>query len=58
MHAVAKIDLFGMYPHQHGSLTNRHGKPMEIAGSMLDYFKRRGYRLGYIGKNHAYEMRL
>jgi arylsulfatase A-like enzyme len=44
----------GLYPHQHGSLTNRHGKPMEIGGSMLDYFKRRGYRLGYIGKNHAY----
>jgi arylsulfatase A-like enzyme len=44
----------GWYPHQHGSLTNRHGKPMEVAGSMVDYFKRRGYRLGYIGKNHAY----
>jgi choline-sulfatase len=44
----------GWYPHQHGSLTNSPNKPMEVAGSMVDYFKRRGYRLGYIGKNHAY----
>ncbi len=45
----------GLYPHQHGSLTNRHGKPLEITGSMIEYFKRRGYRLGYIGKNHTYQ---
>src|SRR5947209_9379035 len=32
----------GLYPHQHGSLTNQHGKPMEIAGSMVEYFKKRG----------------
>jgi arylsulfatase A-like enzyme len=44
----------GLYPHQHGSLTNAHGKPLEIAGSMMEYFKNRGYRLGYIGKNHTY----
>jgi arylsulfatase A-like enzyme len=44
----------GLYPHQHGSLTNRHGKPLEIAGSMIEHFKRRGYRLGYFGKNHTY----
>jgi choline-sulfatase len=44
----------GLYPHQHGSLTNRHGKPLEIGGTMIDYFKQRGYRMGYIGKNHTY----
>src|SRR5437016_6119163 len=44
----------GLYPHQHGSLTNRHGKPMEISRTMIEYFKRRSYRLGYIGKNHTY----
>jgi len=44
----------GLYPHQHGSLTNRHGKPLEVPGSLIDQFQRRGYRVGYIGKNHAY----
>jgi len=44
----------GLYPHQHGSLTNQHGTPMATTGSMIEYFKKRGYRLGYIGKNHAY----
>ena len=44
----------GLYPHQHGSLTNRDGKPMEIAGSMVEHFKKRGYRVGYMGKNHTF----
>ena len=44
----------GLYPHQHGSLANHHGKPMPLANTMLDYFKQRGYRTGYIGKNHTY----
>jgi len=45
----------GLYPHQHGSLTNQHGTPMATTGSMIEYFKKRGYRLGYIGKNHTYD---
>jgi len=45
----------GLYPHQHGSLTNKHGEPLEIAGSMMEHFKKRGYRLGYVGKNHTYK---
>ncbi len=45
----------GLYPHQHGSLTNRQGKPLDIAGSMLQHFNRLGYRLGYIGKNHTFQ---
>ena len=43
----------GRYPHEHGSLTNRHGEMLPMSGTMLDYFKARGYRTGYIGKNHA-----
>ncbi len=45
----------GLYPHQHGSLANHHGKPLPLAGSMLSYFKERGYRTGYVGKNHTFE---
>ena len=45
----------GLYPHQHGSLANHHGKPMPLDGTMLAYFKQRGYRTGYIGKNHCYD---
>ena len=43
----------GRYPHEHGSLTNRHGDMLSMPGTMIDYFKARGYRSGYIGKNHA-----
>jgi arylsulfatase A-like enzyme len=45
----------GLYPHQHGSLANHHGKPMPVANTMLEYFKQRGYRTGYVGKNHTYD---
>ena len=45
----------GLYPHQHRSLTNHDGKPMPLAGTMLDYFRQRGYRTGYVGKNHTYD---
>ena len=45
----------GRYPHQHGSLTNR-GKPLLFwAGSLAEHFAGRGYRTGYVGKNHTYE---
>lgn len=53
----------GLYPHQHGtlSLPNHRGKyssPTKyinsLENSMLGYFRNRGYRLGWIGKNHTY----
>ncbi len=51
----ARKSIFsGRYPHEHGSLTNRHGEMLSLPGTMIDYFKQRGYRTGYIGKNHAY----
>jgi len=44
----------GRYPHQHGSLTNLQGQPMEVPGTLIAHFQDRGYRIGYIGKNHCY----
>lgn len=54
--APSRVTSFnGLYPHQHGKLTNRSGKPIEsLAGSMLGYFRDRGYRVGWVGKNHTY----
>ncbi len=52
----ARKSIFsGRYPHEHGSLTNRHGEMLSLPGTMIDYFKQRGYRTGYIGKNHAFK---
>ncbi len=51
----ARKSIFsGRYPHEHGSLTNRHGEMLSMPGTMIDYFKQRGYRTGYVGKNHAF----
>jgi len=52
----SRISLFsGLYPHQHGSLANKSSKLIDsLTGSMLGYFRRRGYRTGWIGKNHTY----
>lgn len=43
-----------LYPHQHGSLTNKGGEMLPLANSALGIFERRGYRIGYAGKNHAF----
>jgi arylsulfatase A-like enzyme len=52
----SRISLFsGLYPHQHGSLANKSSKLIDsLTGSMLGYFHRRGYRTGWVGKNHTY----
>ena len=44
----------GLYPHQHGSLTNTPSKPMDLPATLIAHFRDRGYRIGYIGKNHCY----
>ncbi len=44
----------GQHPHEHGSLTNNDGDKLEFDGTMLDYFAKRGYRCGWVGKNHTY----
>jgi arylsulfatase A-like enzyme len=50
-----KCFFSGRYPHEHGSLTNRHGEMLPLADTMIGHFKERGYRTGYVGKNHAYK---
>ncbi len=44
----------GLYPHQHGSLTNKHGSFLPLKDTMLGYFQAKGYHTGYFGKNHAF----
>ena len=46
----------GLWPHQHGKLENDDGKPfvMSLKSTMLGHFRDRGYRTGWIGKNHTY----
>lgn len=44
----------GLYPQHHGSLTNDHDKYLPLEGSMIDYFRGKGYKTGYFGKNHTF----
>lgn len=44
----------GLFPHHHGSLTNDHDKFLTLEGTMPGYFRSRGYKTGYFGKNHAF----
>ena len=44
----------GLYPHHHGSLTNEHDSFLPMQDSMIGYFREKGYKTGYFGKNHAY----
>ena len=49
----------GLYPHQHNNLANNPGNVIEsFDGSMLGHFHERGYRFGWIGKNHTCSKRL
>ncbi len=45
----------GRFPHEHGSLTNGDGRHLEFDGTLADMMSRRGYRTGYVGKNHTFE---
>ncbi|MBD3267840.1 sulfatase-like hydrolase/transferase [bacterium] len=47
----------GRYPHQTGRLSNRSwdAKELCVEGTLAGYFLRRGYRTGWIGKNHTYQ---
>ena len=45
----------GRHPHEHGHLTNHsRALPHSTRDSMLEHFQERGYRLGWIGKNHTF----
>lgn len=47
----------GRYPHEHGSISNKESvRFTSLDGTLLGYFKEKGYRLGWFGKdNHAYD---
>ena len=46
----------GRFPHEHGKTTNHDGDlPDQMDGTLLGHFAERGYRLGWVGKNHTYE---
>jgi len=45
----------GLHPHQHGSMTNLDGSFLKFNDTMMDYFQQRGYRIGWVGKNHTYK---
>ncbi|MEZ5403751.1 MAG: sulfatase-like hydrolase/transferase [Bryobacteraceae bacterium] len=45
----------GRFPHEHGSLTNGDGDHLPFAGSLAAALAARGYRTGYVGKNHTFE---
>ena len=52
--APSRMSFFtGLYPNQHGKLTNTEGELIQsLDQSMFGYFKERGYRIGWFGKNH------
>lgn len=58
--APARVTCFtGLLPHQHGQTCNKSGKPItSLENTMLGFFRKKGYRLGWFGKNHTLEKNL
>ncbi|MFC1558445.1 sulfatase [candidate division KSB1 bacterium] len=53
----SRISMFtGLYPHQHGSPTNKGPHWKTVDGTLIKLFKDNGYRLGYVGKNHMMQV--
>lgn len=53
----SRMSMFsGLYPHQTGRLSNKDwGAPLlSMEGTLADHFMQRGYRTGWVGKNHTY----
>ena len=52
--APSRMSFFtSLYPPQHGKITNTNGELIQsLDQSMFGYFKERGYRIGWFGKNH------
>ena len=44
----------GLYPHQHGTLTNQQNTFLGTPDTIVGHFKKQGYRIGYFGKNHTF----
>ncbi len=59
--APSRVSFFsGQYPHQHGTLANMGGKYQngllkKVEGTLVGYFRDKGYDLRWMGKNHTYE---
>ena len=53
--APSRVSAFtGLYPHQHGKLTNESGAFIgSLENTLLGSLREQGYRLGWIGKNHT-----
>ncbi len=58
--APSRVSLFsGLYPHQHGKMTNDAGEYLDsFNGNLLGHFRARGYRTGWVGKNHTFDKRV
>jgi len=56
----SRVSAFsGLYPHDHGCLANTSRKYLQtLEGTLLGHFRDRGYRVGWVGKNHTYEREL
>ncbi len=49
----SRVSMFtGLYPNQHRTLTNKGPFWKSMESTIFDLFKKQGYKLGYIGKNH------
>ncbi len=54
----SRMSLFsGLYPHQTGRLSNKSWDAplLEFDNTLAAAFKRNGYRIGWVGKNHTYK---
>jgi arylsulfatase A-like enzyme len=45
----------GRFPSEHGSLANSGGHHLTIEGTLAGAMRARGYRTGFVGKNHTFE---
>lgn len=54
--APSRVTNFtGRYPHEHGMVTNGATEPpRRFEDTLLGHFRDRGYRAGWVGKNHTY----
>ena len=52
----SRVSFFtGLYPHQHGNLANVSRQFLNgLEHNLLGYFLDRGYRIGWVGKNHTF----
>lgn len=53
----SRVTMFtGLYPHQHGTLTNKGPYWQTMEHTLFEMLKKNGYSLGYVGKNHMLQV--